>query len=220
MTALAQLAQDWRGDLPGDGVMCEQKIDGWRALRFPGIDGVTRLWTRNGMPIEGTAHILHQLARLEREAGEAIMFDGEFQVGGTLDATKRWCESGWKLGGEAGIYHLFDAMPLAQWRSGGTPIPLYQRKAWLKALVAAVPTEEWEWREGSRGRDEGATPVLLVEDQWCFTAGDVLDAARRVWAAGGEGLMLKRAEAPYRRERSAAWMKVKEANMHKWEKAA
>lgn len=208
---LCQLARDWAGTMSHDGLLCEEKIDGFRALRFPGIDGVTRLWTRNGLPIEGTGHILHQLARLEREAGETLFFDGEFQVAGTLDATKRWCESGWKLGDEAGIYHLFDAMPLTQWRAGGDPTPLYQRKARLKALVEAVDTApQWEWREGSHGRDEnGPIPVLLVEDEWCFSAPDVIDAATRVWAAGGEGCMAKLADAPYERRRSKAWLKVK-----------
>lgn len=68
--------------------MWEQKIDGWRALRFPGIDGKVRLWTRNGQTIEGAGHILHRLALMEQVAGEPMVFDGEFQLGGTLEATK------------------------------------------------------------------------------------------------------------------------------------
>ena len=206
---LCQLAGDWRGTIPTGGVMVEQKIDGWRGLRFPGIDGKVRLWTRNGMPIEGVGHILYQLERMERAAGEPVMFDGEFQVDGTLAATKHWCESGWKLGGEAGIYHLFDAMPLSAWQAGGDPTPLYQRKAWLKSLVEATAEPDWEWRPGSRGRDEGATSVVLIDDVWCETAADVADAARRIWAEGGEGVMVKDAEAPYQRGRNSAWLKVK-----------
>jgi ATP-dependent DNA ligase len=194
---LVQLALDWRGTLPPGGAMAEQKFDGFRAARFAGIDGKVRLWTRGGMPI-----------------------DGEFQVAGTLDATKRWCESGWKFGGEAGIYHVFDAMPFSAWRVGGDPTPLYQRKARLKALVEACAEPEWDWRPGSKGRDEGAIPVSLVEDEWVFDAADVIEAARRVWAAGGEGCMIKNAEAPYQRKRSGAWLKVKQCNISKWRMAA
>lgn len=209
MRDLCQLAQDWRGLVSESGIMAETKIDGFRAIRFPGITGKVRLWTRQGMPIEGAGHILYRLERMERAAGEPMFFDGEFQVGETLAATKAWCESGWKLGGEAGIYHVFDAMPLSAWRAGGDPTPLYQRKKRLKELMDATAEPDWEWRAGSRGRDEGATAVRMIEDEWCFTASDVLDFTKRIWAAGGEGAMLKDAEAGYARKRSDAWLKVK-----------
>ncbi len=220
MNSLCQLASDWRGTLPSEGTWAEPKIDGWRAMRFPGIDGITRLWTRNGMPIEGVGHILHRLERMERAAGEPMMFDGEFQVGGTLEATKRWCEAGWKQGGEAGVYHLFDCLPLADWQAGGGAIPLYQRKARARVLWEATAEEEWDWRPGSRGRDEGAIPVVLVEDQWLGIRADVVNEARRIWAAGGEGLVLKDSMAPYQRSRNGAWVKVKSENQAKWRNAA
>ena len=211
-TQLVQLADDWRGTLPDGGVIAEPKIDGWRAARFPGITGITRLWTRGGMPIEGVGHILYRLDQIERVAGIPLFFDGEFQVDGTLDATKRWCETGWKMGGEAGVYHLFDAMPQSSWIRGGDPTPLYQRKLLLKSWIEAAdadPALSWEWRPGSRGRDEGAIPVVLIEDEWCSSPREVIDFTKRIWAAGGEGAVLKGAERGYERRRSDAWMKVK-----------
>lgn len=220
MTHLCQLAGDWRGIMPAEGIMAEQKIDGWRALRFPGIDGKVRLWTRNGLPIEGVGHILHRLERIERAAGEPMMFDGEFQVDGTLAATKHWCESGWKLGGEAGVFHLFDAMPLGAWQAGEDPTPLYQRKARLRDLFEATVEDDWDWRPGSRGRDEGAISVVWVDDQWLCDRRHVIQAVGEVWAAGGEGLMLKDPMSPYQRKRSSAWLKVKAENETKWRIAA
>ena len=217
---LVQLLSDWRGIVPQGGAWSERKHDGWRAARFPGIDGKVRLWTRNGFVIEGAGHILHQLERMEREAGEPLFFDGEFVVDGSLAATKHWCETGWKLGGEAGLFHVFDVLPLSEWRKGGGSAPLYQRKAMLRALMGATDEPEWEWRPGSRGRDEGGLSVALVEDSWATDAADVVNEARRVWAAGGEGLVLKDPEAPYQRTRSQAWQKVKMENQHKWSKAA
>ena len=202
--------------------MYEQKVDGWRALRFPGIDGKVRLSTRNGHPIEGIEHILHRLALMEQIAGEPMVFDGEFQVGGTLEATKHWCERGWRLGGEAGTFYAFDCLTLAEWRAGGTDRPLYERKAQLQALARAVdeePALSWEWRPGSHGRDESGA-VQILADSWAADERDVVDEAQRVWAAGGEGLMLKDAESPYRRLRSGAWLKVKGENVMKWSKAA
>lgn len=211
--SLCQLAKDWDGSVPAGGIMHEAKIDGWRALRFPGIDGRVRLWTRGGHVIEGTEHILHRLALMERVAGEPLVFDGEFQVDGTLDATKAWCERGWKIGGEAGTFFAFDCLPYREWRDGGCSTPLYERKKRLVDLARAVeedPALSWEWRPGSRGRDEaGPSPVRVLEDGWAFTASDVLDEARRVWANEGEGLVLKDPEAPYQRRRSDAWQKVR-----------
>lgn len=218
-TELCQLLSDWTGSILPSGALIERKWDGWRALRFPGRSGEVNLWTRNGHAIHGVGHILARLERMEREAGEAMVFDGEFMVDDTLDATKRWCESGWKLGGEAGVLHLFDAVPLIAWRKGIDPTPLHERKARLKALIEATAQPEWEWRAGSRGRDD-ADAVRFVEAEWAFSASDVVDAARQVWSVGGEGVVVKDADSPYRRGRNADWLKVKAENRHKWRMVA
>lgn len=217
MNSLCQLAADWRGSTPTGGMLFEEKVDGWRALRLAGIDGKVRLWTRNGMPIEGVSHILQRLAAMETAAGEPMFFDGEFQVDDTLADTKAWCETRWKQGGTAGIFHAFDCMTLAEWRAGGTDRPLIERKAMLRRLFDESEPEDdgWTWAEGSRGAPT-PTAVQIVPDSWAFDAADVVSEARRVWAEKGEGLMLKDAESPYQRRRCDAWQKVKAENMHKW----
>lgn len=193
--------------------MGELKVDGWRAIRFPGRDGKNALWTRGGHCIEGTGHILHRLSLMEVAAGEPMVFDGEFQVGGTLHATKAWAEREWKMGGEAGQFFAFDCLPLADWQRGHCSAPLYKRKARLSELLKAsyALPEDWEWREGVRGQEPEA-PIAVIADQWLFDADDVWAEAKRVWAAGGEGLVLKDPEATYQRARSNAWMKVKQSN--------
>lgn len=221
--SLCALAVDWRGDIPAGGVMAEEKRDGWRCLYLTGIDGKPRLFTRQGHLIEGAGHIAYRLSLMERAAGEPMVFDGEFQIGESLAATKHWCETGWRAGGEAGTFHAFDCLTMAEWRAGGTDTPLYARKARLQALARAVdedPALSWEFRPGSRGDERWRTSCPILPDLWLSDAGDVLTEARRVWAAGGEGLMLKNAEAPYRRNRNAAWQKVKAANYHHWRRAA
>ena len=219
--SLVQLLDDWKGTVPEGGAWLEQKHDGWRAFYAPDYLGKPCLWTRNGHPIEGVGHILHRLARMEREAGQPMFFDGELIVGGTLEATKAWCESGWKKGGEAGTFHAFDAIPLREWKAGGGAIPLISRKNALEALVAATDEPEWEWRAGSRGRDEaGPAAVSFVGGQWIFDQRDVIDAARGIWAAGGEGVVIKEGDAPYRRNRNRTWQKVKRENQYKWRNAA
>lgn len=207
--SLCQLAGRWSGHMPAAGLSGELKVDGWRALWFTGLDGQSKLWTRNGMPIEGIAHLAHRLAIMEHVAGERFMFDGEFQVGGTLEATKQWCECGWKSGGNAGTLYLFDAMPLVDWERGRCEVPWIERKARLRAIAAEAEASPlaWEWAPRSRGDTPGSVEIL--DDVWLFTADDVRDEANRVWARGGEGLMLKDPAAPYVRARSDSWLKVK-----------
>ena len=209
---LFQLAGRWGGDLPADEVMVEQKFDGFRAGYWRGLDGKPRLWTRNGHPIEGTGHIAHKLAVMERLAGQPMFFDGEFIVGNTLAETKAWCEREWKSGGEAGTVHLFDAMPESEWRAGGCDMPLIERKARLQALHDAADAEiadAWEWREGTRGKEPDAPPTSVVSHDIVAAARGVQMLANDVWAQGGEGCMIKDPTAAYIRGRNQAWLKLK-----------
>lgn len=212
--SLCQLASDWTGTYPIGGMSAEVKIDGWRCLWFRGRDGKPRLWTRNGMPLEGAEHLAYRCMQMEVEAGEPLFLDGEVQVDGTLAATKQWFESGWRRGGDKGKLYLFDAMTHAEWATGGTDRPQHMRKAFVQELVEAT-AEQWDWRPGSNGRDD-PTAVQTMGELWLGDAAAVISEAARVWAAGGEGLMLKDADAPYRRNRNSTWLKVKQENAHKW----
>lgn len=208
---LCQLAGNWSGRDPPFNAVVESKIDGWRALWLRNHESQPGLYTRNGYRIHGAGHIEHLLLAIEREAGEPLFLDGEFQVNGNLADTKRWCESGWKAGGEAGELFLFDCLTRAEWMQGGSERPLHERKQRLGALWAAVAAnlgKEWTWRPGSYGRDEGKAPVHVLPHAYALTAGDVIDQAMKVWRDGGEGLVIKDMLAPYQRNRSDAWLKV------------
>lgn len=208
---LVQLVGNYRGALPVGDWGAQEKIDGWRAAWFAGSDGRQRLWTRNGVPIEGVGHIAHRLRAMERVAGEQMMFDGEFLVDGTLTGTKAWCERGWKSGGEAGTLHLFDCMTQADWQQGGTARPWYDRQRDLLELIKATEglSDDWEWREGTKGKEPPYPHVTPLSWEYVNDAADVLDMAYRIWARGGEGLVLKRLDCPYVRDRSPDWLKVK-----------
>jgi len=211
---LCQLVGNWDGRTLPDGAVVEQKVDAWRALYIRDHEGRPGLWTRNGMPIEGVGHILHEIEAFERHAGEPLFIDGEFCVGDgpdTLASTKAWCERGWKGGGEAGTYHAFDAMPFADWQRGGTETPWIERKERLLALALAVkscPDHAWTWRAGSRGRDDGAEPVRVVPHRDVWHVDDVLEAACEMWAANLEGVVIKSMWGGYQRKRSPEWQKV------------
>lgn len=212
--SLCQLAGVWKPRDLGHGAMAEQKIDGWRCLFFPGLDGKPGLWTRGGIPLQGVAHILARLTEVEQAMGGRFMIDGEFQVGESLSATKAHQERGWR-DGDAGLFYAFDAVPMADWERGRCDIPLYQRKGLLKrAIEATAPSpDDWEWRPRSRGKDHGTDPLSLLPDEWVTDADDAQAMAERIWAAGGEGIMIKDAESPYVRARSNCWLKLKKAGV-------
>lgn len=213
-TELFQLAGRWDGSLPEGGAMVERKYDGFRCGFFPGLDRQPGLWTRGGMPMPGAGHILARLLEVEAAMGGRWMIDGELQVGGTLDATKAHYDRGWRLA-DAGVFHAFDAVPLADWQRGCSDMPLHERKAALsRAITATAPDPAaWEWRAGTHGAAHGVDPVELVADTWAFDAADVEAEARFVWAAGGEGVVVKCADAPYIRARSDDWRKLKRAGV-------
>lgn len=94
--------------------------------------------------------------------------------------------------------------------------PLVERKAKLRECFRLASEDALDWRSRSFGADDGVRAVQIGEDGWAFYAQDVLSEAQRVWSAGGEGSMVKDAQAPYRRNRNAAWLKVKQENAHRW----
>lgn len=200
--ALAQELGIWNGK--ADGVYCERKWDGWRLIRF---DGQCR--TRQGMPYRGIRHIERALDFLAEHFDEPMAFDGEFVVGegpDTLAMTKAHQEQGWKAG-DAGRLYLFDAIPLARWEAGLDPTPLYKRKARLEAAHAAMMANPLSWEFG--WGDGVECPLVLVESRWCDGPAEVEAMAREVWRQGGEGVVAKQYDAPYRRERNTDWRKLK-----------
>ncbi len=219
-TQLVQLVGEYRGELPPGQWVCQAKIDGWRMAWFRGIDGKPRLWTRNGLPIEGVHHIAARCLAMEAAAGEALFIDGEFQVDGTLLATKAWCERAWKLGGCNGTFFAFDCLSFAEWQAGGSNVPWIERQTRLHNLVdvtEALPREPG-WVSGASGQPAPERYVQALPAEYVTSHAGVLRAAEEIWAAGGEGLALKRMDSPYRRTRSNEWLKVKQEQ--KWRVAA
>lgn len=185
---IVMLAGVWGSAPLPAGWDAEEKIDGIRAAR---IDGV--LYSREGVPLD-IPHVAAELARLERRFGEPMMFDGEYQEpGGYLD-TLAWLSSRGKRAA-AGTFHLFDAVPLEQWRRDVCDEPLTARRHFIRRALG-------DWQP-DRVRVVDARPVQ--------SRGNVEAIAAEIWARGGEGVVLKDGASLYRRGRSPAWLKHKRA---------
>jgi DNA ligase-1 len=185
---MVMLAGVWGSSPLPAGWDAEEKVDGIRAAR---VDG--QLYSREGVPLD-IPHIAAELERLERRFGERMMFDGEYQEpGGFLD-TLGWLSSRGKRTA-AGTFHLFDAVPLEQWRRDVCDEPLTARRHFIRRAL-----DDWQ-----------PDHVRAVEARPVATRGDVEALAGRIWRRGGEGLVLKDGASLYRRGRSPAWLKHKRA---------
>ncbi|ETX27741.1 DNA ligase D [Roseivivax isoporae] len=167
----------------GTGWQHEAKFDGYRMLLAIGKGGV-RFHSRNGK--DWTDRVAALTGPADALAVDAALIDGEVIAGGgggdfsALQAALR--------DGGALTFYAFDCLHLDG--EDMTARPLSDRREALERALSGVPP---------RGAIR-LSPVL---------AGDGADALAAVCAAGGEGLVSKRADAPYRGGRSRAWIKSK-----------
>ncbi len=167
----------------GDGWQVEPKHDGYRAMIALGRGGA-RIWTRNGH--DWTDRFGPLLPWLDDVVCDAALIDGEVVAGlgaGSFDGLKAMLSSGGPL-----AFYAFDLLALDGRDLTGAP--LRERRAALAQLLAdAAPL--------------GALRLSPAVE------GGAADALARICAAGGEGILCKRPDAPYRGRRTAGWVKVK-----------
>ena len=169
----------------GEGWLFEMKYDGYRCLAAVSGNSV-RLYTRNGLDwTEQFGSIVEPLQKLK--IGSALI-DGEicaFDKGGRTDFTtlKNVLSDGGRL-----EYFAFDLL-----EADGedlAKLPLVERKDRLERLLA---------KSGKKDPVQYSSHVAGHGQK-------VLDALCR---EGHEGVIAKRADAPYRGERTKAWLKIK-----------
>ena len=172
---------------PGGGWLHELKVDGYR-MQVHLRDGKATLYTRTGLdwthrmrPVAGV------LAQVEAETaildGEVVVFD---ERGGSSFAK---LQAAFENDGNAQsiAFLAFDLLYLNGRDLRG--LPLYARKSLLEPLVNAIED-----------------PLVAFSPHLQLEAGEVYAHACEL---GAEGLITKRADAPYISGRSDAWLKLK-----------
>jgi bifunctional non-homologous end joining protein LigD len=169
----------------GSAWIHEMKFDGYRCLLSIG-GGEARVYTRSGLDWSDKFPEIVAAAR-ELEVGSALL-DGEIvsldEKGNTNFSALQQAIS---EGGRGLSLFVFDAMDIEG--EDLTPLPNIERKQRLASLLG-----------------DGKPPFILYADH-IVGAGEKLFEA--MCEAGGEGIISKKADAPYRGTRSKAWLKVK-----------
>ena len=171
----------------GAGWLHEMKYDGYRCLLAVG-GGEAKVYTRTGLDWTGK---FPEIA----EAGAALpvssgLFDGEIASLDDKGATNfSALQDAISTGGRGLTLFLFDALQIDG--EDLTRLPNAERKQRLAAALGA-----------------GAAPILYADH--ILGKGEELFAA--MCAAGQEGIIAKKADAPYRGARTKTWLKIKCVN--------
>jgi bifunctional non-homologous end joining protein LigD len=170
----------------GTGWLHEIKLDGYRAITAIGADEV-RVFTRNGLDWSGKfAPLVPALKQLDCESA---LLDGEIAVADKQGHTDFGALQDALSTGRGGFaYYLFDLLE----RDGEDlrKQPLKDRKRLLEALIKPVI---------------GKGPLAYSE----HVKGSGGDVFARACDLKLEGIISKRADAPYRSGRQATWLKSK-----------
>jgi bifunctional non-homologous end joining protein LigD len=169
----------------GSGWIHEMKYDGYRCLLGIG-GGKAKVYTRSGLDwSDKFPEIVEAAARLE--VGSALL-DGEIvaldEKGNTGFSALQQAIS---EGGRGLTLFLFDALEIDGLDLTG--LPTIERKGRLASLVG-----------------EGMPPTILYAEHIVGHGEKLFDA---MCEAGQEGIISKRADAPYRGGRTKSWLKIK-----------
>jgi bifunctional non-homologous end joining protein LigD len=168
----------------------ERKLDGERAIAYV-ADGEVRLLSRNGKQLGDTyPEIERALADLDVGDvildGEIVAFDGDLTSFARLQPRMQLTDRDAARASEVRVFfYVFDLLHLAGCST--RQLPLRSRKSLLREAIAFEDPLRWVRHRNADG------------EAW------LEEACARGW----EGLIAKRADAPYHHGRSRDWLKFK-----------
>ena len=194
----------------------EPKLDGVRILMLVHPSDNTTLiicYSRNGKVFDNFTHIEEQVRKnvgelvsaaskvTDLQSGilkQGFMLDGEV-VGNSFQELMRQARRKENVSAEDSVFHVFDIIPLADFRRGHWNAQLSKRIGLLEAMqpaFAKMPNME-------------LLPHLQVDLDTHEGNNQLERYAKDMVTAGFEGIMIKNLDAPYICKRSTDWMKWK-----------
>lgn len=168
----------------------ERKLDGERALAYV-ADGEVRLLSRNRKRLDDTyPELVEALGGLDVGGvvldGEIVAFDGDLTSFSRLQARLQITDPDEARASDVAVFlYVFDLLHLDG--ASTRRLPLRTRKSLLRAAVSFEDPLRWVEHRNEQG--------VAWLDEAC--------------AKGWEGLIAKRADAPYHHGRSRDWLKFK-----------
>ena len=178
----------------------EVKLDGVRVITIIQGDKV-EMFSRNGKQFHNFEHIIAEIKEVlkEKPAPYDIVLDGEVMSANFQDLMKQVHR---KSGGNAddAVLHLFDTIPLADFKQGGWDKPQSFRslitKHWVEENQDVLKhVQALEWEDVDLDTPEGQERFVALN--------------KAAVDGGYEGVMIKDVDAPYECKRTHAWLKAK-----------
>lgn len=197
-----------------------EKLDGIRRILVK-ENGVCRCYSRSGHEDTGLVEIIEDAKYLPNNT----VYDGELLAAGTFkdciaqrQATNSIANS---KGTKTGLtYNVFDMVPLDEFRLGISADKALVRKVTLGATlmdesIQILEPEKWAvliQAFGIHHELKAIRPVPILGLVKCMA--DVEPIVNKIWARGGEGVMLNSTVGKYEIKRSKELLKVKHTEEH------
>jgi DNA ligase-1 len=179
--------------------LLEHKLDGVRCLTVIDYEQRTVVqYTRNGKVLENFGHITKALEDNLDNFGRSYVLDGEIMSGSFQDLMKQVHRKS-NVEATDAVLHLFDILPLSEFKSGESIMGQRRRSNMLKTFANIFA-------------DTGCIELVpQVEVDLDTLVGEIefKDFNKKAIEAGFEGVMLKSIDASYVCKRDTAWLKLK-----------
>ena len=181
--------------------MLEVKLDGVRTLAIVHPDGKVDMLSRNGKEFTNFGHIQDEISAVVKQDPPPypLVLDGEVMSENFQDLMKQVHRKG-SADAKDAVLHLFDFIPLEEFKKGKWDKTQTLRTAMLKAWYQKHETN----LNAVRVLDHEIVDLDTPEGQTTYT-----EVNKRAVQGGYEGIMIKDLEAPYECKRSHAWLKLK-----------
>ena len=181
--------------------MLEVKLDGVRTLAIVYPDGKVDMFSRNGKEFTNFGHIQEEISAVVKQDPPPypLVLDGEVMSENFQDLMKQVHRKG-SADAKDAVLHLFDFIPLEEFKKGGWDKTQTMRTAMLKAWYQKHETN----LNAVTVLDHEIVNLDTPEGQTTYT-----EVNKRAVEGGYEGIMIKDLNAPYECKRSHAWLKLK-----------
>lgn len=190
-----QLCDKYYGEMLSEPHIIEPKLDGYRAIMMPDDDGFYTALSREGRELHNANHIIEEI-RQKCLLDIPWVFDGELCGNDWNDTSSIVHTQGAHAKYRELKYHVFDAIPLVQFKMQRCDLTLQFRRSIIHNLF------------------NDSQYIQLVPQYPISSIDEVYIKSRQLVQQGYEGGVLKSLNSCYEYDRTSAWRKVKFTETH------